>query len=96
MLQVFSPNQYKMLQIHTKLSQIAQKFAKLPKTDEPTTFLEFYNLIPYADREYFKEEMKSIMGWSEQQWRNRIYKRTAIVQAEITLLEIITGQEHKL
>jgi hypothetical protein len=85
-----------MSQIHTKLSEITKRLAKLPKTPQPTTFLEFYNLLPHCEREQFKEDMKFILGWSEIQWRNRLYGRTDFTVAEILVLSMITGQKHKL
>ena len=96
MLQVFSPNQYKMLQIHTKLSEITKRLAKLPKSRKATTFLEFYNHLPHCEREQFKEDMKFVFGWSEIQWRNRQYGRTKFTPSEIIVLGIATGQKHKL
>jgi hypothetical protein len=85
-----------MLQIHTKLSEITKRLAKLPKTPQPTTFLEFYNLLPHCDREQFKEDMKIILDLTEGQWRNRQYGRTKFTAAEVLVLGMVSKQEHKL
>lgn len=68
---------------------------KLEKKSENVTLREYYDALPYNRRDEFKEKIMTEMGWTDPQWRYRMYGKKQLTRPEAFMLHSIIMEDNK-